>query len=318
METVSIIVPCYNEALNLESFYRELVRVLRDLENLYQFEIIFINDGSKDDTLEILEKLADKDGRVVVISFSRNFGKEAALVAGADFAKGNACIFMDADLQHPPDVLPVMLKKWKEGYKVVNAVRKERVGEGFLKKANAKLFYKLMNLLSDIPIPENVGDFRLLSGEALESFRNLKERRRFNKGLFSWIGFSPAYVEYEQKPRYHGSSKWKFMKLIEFAIEGITSFSIKPLKIASVIGLVISIFSFLYGIYIIIDTLIFGNEVKGWPSLMVLILFMGGLQFIFIGIIGEYIGRIYDEVKQRPIYIVEKIIRGKNSGQKKP
>ena len=302
---VSVVVPCYNEEDNVEPCYNELKRVLSGAG--YDYEIIFVNDGSKDNTLEKLINLHKLDKNVKVIDLSRNFGKEIALTAGLDYAKGDVVIPFDADLQHPPEVILQLIEKYKEGYDVVNAVRIKREGETFLKKITSKIFYKVINMLADIEIPEDVGDFRLISRNALEAVRSLRERKRFMKGIFAWVGFKTANIYYEVAPRRAGKTKWNYLKLIDLAIEGITSFSIAPLRLASLLGFLVSFLAFLYAIWIIVAKLIFGNPVKGYPSLMVSILFLGGVQLITIGIIGEYVGRIYEEVKQRPLYIVKNV-----------
>ncbi|MEM3886808.1 MAG: glycosyltransferase family 2 protein [Candidatus Methanomethylicia archaeon] len=302
---VAVVVPCYNEEENVTACYQVLTSILDKSE--WQYELIFVNDGSKDKTLELLVDLYNKDNRVKVIDFSRNFGKEIALTAGLDYVDADIAIPFDADLQDPPEVILEMLEKYKEGYDVVNAVRAKRDGETFLKKITSKFFYKIINKLADIEIPKDVGDFRLISKDALEVIKNIRERKRFMKGLFAWVGFKTTSVYYERAPRNSGKTKWNYCKLIDLAIEGITSFSIAPLRLASFFGLLVSITAFLYAVYIIIAKLVFGNPVKGYPSIMVAILFLGGVQLITIGIIGEYIGRIYEEVKQRPLYIVKKV-----------
>jgi glycosyltransferase involved in cell wall biosynthesis len=271
------------------------------------WEMVCINDGSKDDTLEQLLALHQKDSRVVVIDLSRNFGKEAALTAGLDNARGDCAIPLDADLQDPPELIPELLAKWREGYDVVNAVRLSRDGESWLKRASAHAFYRVINRMSDVDIPADTGDFRLLSRPVLEAIKTLPERRRFMKGLFAWVGFRTANVYYHREARYAGSTNWNYWRLWNFAVEGITSFSQVPLQLAAYLGFFVSLLAFLYAIWLVISTLVYGNSVKGYPSMMVTLLFLGGVQLMALGVIGEYLGRIYEESKQRPVYLVRRV-----------
>ena len=303
--TVSIIIPCYNEETNIGETYKRLTRVLDTTG--YRYSMIFVNDGSTDNTIHELIALHRADERVKIIDLSRNFGKEIALTAGLDYADGDVVIPIDADLQHPPEVILALIEKYREGYDIVNAVRSRRSGETFIKKSTSKLFYKIINRLTDIEIPRDVGDFRLISRDALNAIKNMRERKRFMKGIFAWVGFKTASIYYDSPPRFAGRTKWNYWKLIDLAIEGLTSFSAVPLRFASFFGILVSFAAFLYAIWIIIDKLIFGNPVKGYPSLMVVILFLGGIQLITVGIVGEYIGRIYEEVKQRPLYVIKKV-----------
>ena len=298
--TLSIIVPCHNEEDNLAALYERLRRVLEGTG--LSWEIVCVNDGSRDRTLPLLVELHRRDPRVRVFDLSRNFGKEAALTAGLDQARGAAVIPIDADLQDPPEVIPDLIARWREGFEVVNAVRAAREREGWIKRATAHLFYRVMNRLSDIPIPP--GDFRLLSRPALDALRRMPERRRFMKGMFGWVGFRTATVTYRRAGRHAGKTSWNYWRLWNFAIEGITSFSQVPLRLASYIGLATACLSLLYGLFLLIRTLAFGNPVSGYPSIMVAILFLGGVQLIALGVIGEYIGRIYEETKGRPIYLI--------------
>ena len=311
---LTIIIPCYNEEKNILNVYTRLVEVLDKIN--YDYSLLFVNDGSTDNTQKILEELYQKDERVKVIELSRNFGKESALTAGLDYAEGDIVIPFDADLQDPPEVILELLKKYEEGYEIVNAVRRKRKGDSFLKRATAKLFYKLMRAISNIDIPENSSDFRLISGDALKAVRRLRERKRFMKGIFSWVGFKTANVYYDRQPRFSGKTKWNYFKLLELSMDGITSFSIVPLRLASLFGFIISILAFLFGIWIAFEKIFFGIPVPGYASVIVSILFLGGIQLIFLGIIGEYIGRIYEEVKKRPIYIVRKYLDGKSRSKK--
>ena len=302
---VSLIVPCHNEAENLSALYGRVLAVMEQTGK--PWEMVCINDGSKDDTLEQLLALNQKDPRIVVIDLSRNFGKEAALTACLDHARGDCAIPLDADLQDPPELIPELLAKWHEGFDVVNAVRLSRDGESWLKRASAHAFYRIINRMSDVDIPEDTGDFRLLSRPVLEAIRMLPERRRFMKGLFAWVGFRTASVHYHREPRYAGKTKWNYWRLWNFAVEGITSFSQVPLQLAAHLGLIVSALAFLYAVYLVIGTIVYGNPVKGYPSMMVTLLFLGGVQLIALGVIGEYLGRIYEETKGRPVYLVRGI-----------
>jgi glycosyltransferase involved in cell wall biosynthesis len=302
---IAVIIPCYNEEDNVKAVYDRLTEVLNSTN--YQYDLIFIDDGSKDNTLNELLKLYEKDHKVKIIAFSRNFGKEIALSAGLDYADADAVIPFDADLQHPPEVILNLLSKFEEGYDVVNAVRSKRDKESFLKKFTSKAFYRIINKLTNIEIPQDVGDFRLISKNALNAIKEIRERKRFMKGIFAWVGFKTTSVYYERAPRHAGKTKWNYLKLIDLAIEGITSFSTVPLRLASLLGIIVSLTAFLYAVWITISKILYGNPVKGYPSMMVAILFLGGVQLITIGIIGEYVGRIYEEVKQRPLYIIKKV-----------
>lgn len=293
----------YNEEDVVQNFFTEIIPILENLK-IY-WEIVCINDGSTDRTLEILWDFNKRDARIKVINFSRNFGKESALTAGLDYVTGDAVIPIDADLQDPPDIIPKMVDLWLSGFDVVNAARSCRKSDTWFKRTSSRWFYTVINQISDFKIPENVGDYRLLSRRCYKVINTLSEKRRFMKGLFSWVGFPTATIHYERKPRVAGKTKFNYWKLWNFAIEGITSFSTIPLRIATYLGLLTSMLSFLYAFYLIIETLIFGNNVEGYPSVMTAILFFGGVQLIFIGVIGEYISRIHDEVKGRPVYVVE-------------
>lgn len=269
--------------------------------------MICINDGSKDDTLLQLIALHQRDSRIQIIDLSRNFGKEAALTAGLDAARGDAAIPLDADLQDPPEVIPELIKHWKEGFDVVNAVRLSRDGESWLKRASAHFFYRVINRMSEVDIPADTGDFRLLSRPVLDALQSLPERRRFMKGLFAWVGFRSTNIYYHRAPRHGGKTTWNYWKLWNFAVEGITSFSQVPLQMAAYLGFLVSLLAFLYAIWLVISTLVYGNPVKGYPSMMVTLLFLGGVQLMALGVIGEYLGRIYEESKHRPIYLVRQI-----------
>ncbi|WP_353850560.1 glycosyltransferase family 2 protein [Acidiphilium sp.] len=306
--TVSVVVPFHNEAENVVPLFDRLAAVLDGLGE--DWELVCVNDGSRDATLAALQRIAARDGRVRVIDLSRNFGKEAALTAGLDHARGAVAIPLDADLQDPPEVIPALLAKWREGYDVVNATRASREGDGAVKRFTAHMFYRVMNRLSDVPIPRDTGDFRLIARPALEALKRLPERRRFMKGLFAWIGFRTATITYHRAPRHAGRTTWNYWKLWNFALEGVTSFSSAPLRLASYLGFAVSVFAFVYAAVTIFRKLAYGNPVQGYPSLLVAILFLGGVQLIALGMIGEYLGRLYEESKQRPLYIVREISGG--------
>ncbi|MEY2335293.1 glycosyltransferase family 2 protein [Acidithiobacillus ferrianus] len=303
--TVSIIIPCHNEAGNLATLYAR-VRAVMDPSG-EPWEMICVNDGSSDDTLLQLIALHRQDPRIRVIDLSRNFGKEAALTAGLDAARGEAAIPLDADLQDPPELIPDLLAHWREGFDVVNAVRLSRDGESWIKRASAHLFYRIINRLSDVEIPPDTGDFRLLSRPVLDTLRTLPERRRFMKGLFAWVGFRSTNIYYHRAPRHTGKTTWNYWRLWNFAVEGITSFSQVPLQLAAYLGVLVSLLAFLYAIWLVARTLVYGNPVKGYPSIMVTLLFLGGVQLMALGVIGEYLGRIYEESKQRPVYLIRQV-----------
>jgi len=300
---VSIVVPCYNESEGIQFFYREIVKVFDQVPNL-DFEVICIDDGSRDDTLLKLMALVDRDRRFRVVELSRNFGKEAALTAGIDASRGDAVIPIDADLQDPPELIPTLIGEWQSGADVVLARRIDRSSDSFLKRKTAEMFYRLHNSFSSIAIPENVGDFRLMNRSSVEALRQLQERQRFMKGLYAWVGFKTVTVDYKRNKRIAGATKFSGWKLWNFALEGITSFTTAPLKIWTYIGCVGAILTFFYAIFIIMKTLFYGVNIPGYASLLVAVLFLGSMQLISIGIIGEYIGRIYMESKQRPKYLV--------------
>lgn len=308
---ISIIAPVYNEVDVIEAFYQRLNTTL--VKAAEDFEIIFINDGSRDNSFTLLQQLQKNDARISIINFSRNFGKEIAVTAGLDHAQGDAVVVIDTDLQDPPELIHEMLDAWHEGYEMIYAKRLSRQGEIWPKKLTAFIFYRLINRIGDNPIPEDTGDFRLIDRIAVDAINQLRERRRFMKGLFSWVGYKQKAIFYHRDPRHAGSSKWGFFSLLHLAVEGITSFSTAPLKIATYSGLLTATAALSYGGYMIFETLIHGNPVPGYPSLLTIILFLGGIQLISIGIIGEYIGRIYDEIKQRPLYLMQDYLPAANS-----
>lgn len=301
-KSLSVVVPVYNESENIGPFYQRTTEVMQKLNCCY--EIIFVNDGSTDDSLLQLQELARIDSHVKVIDFTRNFGKEIALTAGMDYSTGDGVIPIDADLQDPPELIPELIARWEEGYDVVYATRAKRLGETWLKKYTAHAFYRMMKKLTSIDIPCDTGDFRLIDRAAVDALRKLPERHRFMKGLFCWIGFKQTGIYYEREPRLTGTTKWNYWKLWNLALEGITSFSQFPLKMATYTGFIIAVLSLIYALFIVLKTMVLGRDVPGYPSLITVILFLGGVQLFSIGILGEYIGRIHDEVKQRPLYLV--------------
>jgi polyisoprenyl-phosphate glycosyltransferase len=301
---LSVIVPVYNEDEVLPEFHRRLSAVLDGLA--YEAEVVFVNDGSRDRSLAVLTALRESDPRIGVIDLSRNFGKEIAMSAGLDFACGDAVVVLDADLQDPPELIPAMLDAWRQGHDVVLMRRRTRADEGWVKRATARAFYKTIDRLGAIDIPENIGDFRLLSRRAADAMRRFPERSRFMKGLFAWIGYPSTTIDYDRPGRHAGTTKWNYWRLWNFALEGITSFSALPLKLASYVGFVTAVVAFVYGVYIIGKTLLFGDVARGYPTLAVLILFLGGIQLMALGIIGEYLARMFIEVKQRPLYLVQR------------
>lgn len=301
---IAVVVPVFQEAEGLAEFHERLMRVLTDLE--VQATVLYVDDGSRDATPELLERFASADPRVGFLRLSRNFGKEYALTAGLDHVDADAVVVIDADLQDPPELIPEMVARWRAGAEVVFGRRTQRRGEGWFKRLSAHLFYRLLARLSDIPIPPDVGDFRLLDRRAHRALVALRERNRFMKGLFAWIGFRQEALPYVREPRRKGKSKWRFSRLWALAVDGITAFSSMPLRLAGPLGLAVASFAFAYGVWIIGKTLLYGDPVPGYPSLMVVILFLGGVQLLALGVIGEYLGRLYLEAKQRPLYLVER------------
>ncbi len=308
---LSIVVPVLNEVELIDKFYRRMKKVLDCLDSMY-YEIIFIDDGSSDGSYQKLIDLADSDSNVRVIKFSRNFGHQVAITAGIDNAKGDAVVIIDADLQDPPEVITRFIEKWEDGYDVVYGIRETREGESKMKLLTATLFYRLLKTIIKIDIPMDVGDFRLMSKRAVKYFRELRERDRFVRGLVSWIGFKQTGVNYEREKRYAGETKYPYTKMIKFALDGITSFSSFPLRLATWLGYFTSFLAFLYLLSVFIQKAL-GHTVHGWATIMVGMLFLGGVQLICLGIIGEYIGRISNEIKQRPLYIIEETREGKNN-----
>ena len=302
---ISVIVPVFNEYESIPFFYEKMKSVLEKLED-YDSEIIFINDGSTDGSISAIDCLISRDDRVGIISLSRNFGKELAMTAGMDYAIGDAIAIFDVDLQDPPELLLNFVSEWERGYDVVYAKRIKRNGETWLKKFTATLFYKVIGKLSKVIIPRDTGDCRLMSRRVIDQLTRLREQHRFMKGLFAWVGFSSVAVEYERDARLAGESKFNYWRLWNFALEGITSFTIAPLKISMYLGFATAIISAVFGVWIIFKTIFWGEAVRGYPTLIVTVLILGGVQLFFIGILGEYIGRIFGETKNRPLYIVER------------
>jgi glycosyltransferase involved in cell wall biosynthesis len=300
-----VIVPAFNEATGIEEFHRRLSAVMQTLGT---WQVIYVNDGSTDDTLAILKHLRENDPHVALVNLSRNFGKELAMTAGLDHAVGEAVIVIDADLQDPPEVIPLLVAAWRDGHDVVYAQRSIRTGETWLKKTTANLFYRLMQDIGNVKLPRNTGDFRLMSWRVVEAVRSLREGHRFMKGLFAWVGFPSKAILYERAPRHAGTTKWNYWKLWNFAIEGITSFTVMPLKVASYLGLAVSAFAAMFILQLVVRTVLFGNPVAGYPSLMAAVLFLGGVQLLTLGVIGEYLGRVFNETKQRPLYLVESFL----------
>jgi glycosyltransferase involved in cell wall biosynthesis len=303
--TISVVVPAYNEAAGLDVFHGRLLRALADQES---WEVVYVNDGSTDCTLAVIEVLHRSDDRVAVVSLSRNFGKEIAITAGLDHASGDAVVVIDADLQDPPELIPDLVTSWRSGFDMVYAKRRSRAGESWLKRRTARGFYRLMQRMGDLKLPEDTGDFRLMSRRVVDAVRQLREQHRFMKGLFAWVGYPTTYVLYDREPRCAGVSKWTYWKLWNLALEGITSFTVMPLKFATYAGLGVALLSMVYVAEVLVKTLIIGNPVAGYPSLMSVVLFLGGVQLMFLGVIGEYLGRVFNETKQRPLYLVERYV----------
>ncbi|MEO7200283.1 MAG: glycosyltransferase family 2 protein [Dokdonella sp.] len=305
MSTLTVIVPAYNEGSGLRAFHQRLTTVLDTLS--LQCSVLYVDDGSSDDSYAIMSELR-ADPRVATLRLSRNFGKELALTAGLDHADADAVVVIDADLQDPPELIPTLVQYWQEGYDVVFATRASRAGETGFKKFTSSAFYRVMESLSQTPIPRDTGDYRLISRRALAALGRLRERQRFMKGLFTWVGFRQKSVVYNRDPRFAGESKWNYWKLWNFAIDGITSFSSAPLKVATYAGLLTSLVAFGFGLLVLGKAILHGDPVAGYPSLMVAILFLGGVQLMALGVIGEYLGRLYNESKQRPLYLIDEYL----------
>lgn len=302
-DRLTIVVAAFNEAEALPLLHARLLPVLASMPDI-DARILYVDDGSRDATWAAMQRLAANDPRVALLRLSRNFGKEAALTAGLDMVDEGAAMILDADAQDPPELIPQFVAKWRSGFDNIYGRRSERAGEGIAKRATASMFYRVIGRLSRTPVPEDTGDFRLLSPRALAALRELRERHRFMKGLFGWVGFNSAEIVYEREARIAGHTKFNFWKLWNLALEGITSFSTAPLRISTYLGLITALIAMAYGIYVIIKAWMYGDQVAGWPSMMAVILFLGGVQLIALGLIGEYLGRLYVEAKQRPLYVV--------------
>ena len=300
---ISVVVPAYNEEAGIAEFHRRLSDVMNAIG---VWEVVYVNDGSTDRTCPVIEAIRRADPHVALVNLSRNFGKEIATTAGLDHARGEAVVVIDSDLQDPPEIIPELLAGWREGYDMVYAQRRIREGETWLKRATANLFYRLMHSVGGLQLPRNTGDFRLMSRRVVDALLRLREQHRFMKGLFAWVGFPTKAVLYDRAPRHAGETKWNYPKLWNLAIEGMTSFTVMPLKIATYLGMVVAVFATAFGAQLIIRTILFGNSVAGYPSLMTVVLFLGGVQLISLGVIGEYLGRIFNETKGRPLYLVER------------
>ncbi|MGB3765808.1 MAG: glycosyltransferase family 2 protein [Phormidesmis sp.] len=307
---ISVVVPLYCEESNIDYLFKRLECVLDDLGLPY--EIICVDDGSQDNTLNGLGDHHRRNPRIKVVALSRNFGKELALTAGIDYAVGAAVVPIDADLQDPPELIGALVAKWKEGYDVVYARRRSRQGESWFKTMTANNFYRVMERMSNVPIPRDTGDFRLLDRRVVDVLKLLPERTRFMKGLFAWVGYRQTEVVYDRDARYSGETKWNYWRLWNFAIDGITSFSLVPLRVWSYVGIAFALLSFLYGTFLFVRTLIDGIDVPGYASLMVAVLFLGGVQMVSLGVLGEYLGRVYEEVKGRPLYLVRETVGIRN------
>ncbi|MFT3754576.1 MAG: glycosyltransferase family 2 protein [Pseudoxanthomonas sp.] len=303
-ERLTVVVAARNEAEALPKLHPRIIAALRTLHGI-DGRVLYVDDGSADSTWQVMQQLAQQDPRVSLLKLSRNFGKELALTAGLDQVEEGAALILDADGQDPPELIPQFAEKWLEGHDDVHGTRIERDGEGWLKRATAHVFYRVIGRLSKTPIPADTGDFRLLSPRALAALKQLRERHRFMKGLFGWIGFDQVAIPYHREARVAGRSNFGLWKLWNFALEGITSFSTAPLRVATYLGVLTALVAFLYAVYVVVKALLWGDAVAGWPTMMAVILFLGGVQLVALGLIGEYLGRLYEEVKQRPLYLID-------------
>lgn len=303
-DRLTVVVAAHNEAECLPALHARIVAVLRRLDNV-DGRVLYVDDGSRDGTWTVMQRLARDDERVQLLRLSRNFGKEAALTAGLDHVEAGAAMILDADGQDPPELIPQFVALWREGHDDVHGTRIAREGEGWFKRATASLFYRVIGHLSRTPIPADTGDFRLLSPRSLDALRQLRERHRFMKGLFGWVGYNQVALPYRREPRLAGSSKYGWWKLWNFALEGITGFSTVPLRVATYLGLLTALVAFIAAVWVVVKALLWGDPVAGWPTMMVVILFLGGVQLIALGLIGEYLGRLYEESKQRPLYLID-------------
>lgn len=311
---ISVVAPAYNEEMVLPEFHKRLCAVFENLD--CELEVVYVNDGSNDQTQVVLHALRAQDPRITLVDLSRNFGKEIAMTAGFDHACGDAVVVIDTDLQDPPELIPEMVRLWRSGYDIVYAQRTAREGESWMKRVTASAFYRVIQRLSRVKIPQDTGDFRLMSRRSVDALLQLREHHRFMKGLFAWVGFPQIALPYRRDARFAGDTKWNYWKLWNFAIEGITSFTTVPLKIASYMGLIISLFAFAYAAIVIYKTLMFGDDVQGYPSLMVVVLMLGGIQLASLGIIGEYLGRMFNETKLRPLYLTQGVQLSRHAARK--
>ena len=303
MKKITIIIPAYNEEESLPPLYERLEKLMHSMEH-YEFEILFVNDGSKDNTINLIKEYREKDNRISYVDFSRNFGKEIAMIAGLDYATGDCVIFMDADLQDPPELIPELVKYWEEGYDDVYAKRNSRKGETWLKKFTSKMYYRVLQHLTNIPIQEDTGDFRLLDRRCVNALKKMRESQRQSKSMFSWIGYKKKEVLYDRDPRVAGKTKWNYKKLVDLAIDGITSFTTSPLRISTYISIPTFIVLFVYFVYVIAKCIVTSTAIQAYQAIILLILFFSGVQILLFGIIGEYLGRIFNESKNRPLYLV--------------
>ena len=303
MKKITILVPAYNEEESLNALYERISKIMNEMSN-YEFELLFVNDGSRDNTLKIIKELRQKDERICYVDFSRNFGKEIAMIAGLDYATGDCVIIMDADLQDPPELIPRMVELWEQGYDDVYAKRKSRAGETWLKKFTSKMYYKVLQSLTKVEIQKDTGDFRLLDRRCVNALKKMRESGRCSKSMFSWIGYNKKEIMYDRDPRFAGQTKWNYKKLIDLAIDGITSFTTSPLRISTYISIPTFLALVVYFIYVIIKCIRLNVAIQAYQAIILLILFFAGIQIILIGIMGEYLGRIFNESKNRPLYLV--------------
>ncbi len=302
---ISVVAPAYNEEAGLSELYSRLVNSVKSLE--LELENIYVNDGSQDGTLELMNSQRSNDDRITIVDLSRNFGKEIALTAGLDNAQGDAVVIIDTDLQDPPELIEQLVENWTAGYEVVTAKRSKRKGEGWFKRLTSYVYYRVLHKLSDIEIPKDTGDFRLLDRKPLDALLELREKHRYMKGLFAWIGYTQKEIIYEREERYTGQTKWNYWRLLNLAFDGLTSFSVLPLRIASLVGVLSAFVAIIFGIVIVFKKLMFGDPVAGYASLVVIITFLGGMQLLALGVIGEYLGRVFNETKNRPLYLTKEI-----------
>lgn len=303
MKKISVIIPAYNEEESLPLLYDRMKKLMENMSN-YEFEILFVNDGSKDKTIEIIKEMRSQDNRICYVDFSRNFGKEIAMIAGLDYATGDCVIFMDADLQDPPELIPELVKYWEEGYDDVYAKRRSRKGETWLKKFTSKMYYKVLQHLTRVEIQKDTGDFRLIDRRCVNALKKLRESQRNTKSMFSWIGYKKKEVLYDRDPRIAGSTKWNYIKLVDLAIDGITSFTTSPLRLSTFIAIPTFMLLGVYFIYVIAKCFVIHEVIQAFQAIILLILFFSGIQILLFGIVGEYLGRIFNETKNRPLYLV--------------